>query len=106
MSLKGNKIKNKISSVATSLSSILIPFFQYVPCTAIWFGIMSVLKCEIGLITPPVGINCYVIAGTLPEIKLEEVFKGIIPFVIMNLIAVTLLIVFPDIAQGGQAPSP
>ena len=42
MNLKGNKIKNKITSVATSLSSILIPIFQYVPCTAIWFGIMSV----------------------------------------------------------------
>jgi len=42
MNLKGNKIKNKITSVATSLSSILIPIFQYVPCTAIWLGIMSV----------------------------------------------------------------
>lgn len=42
MSSKGNKIKNKISSITTSISSILIPFFQYVPCTAIWFGIMSV----------------------------------------------------------------
>lgn len=42
MNLKENKIKNKITSVATSLSSILIPIFQYVPCTAIWFGIMSV----------------------------------------------------------------
>ncbi len=42
MSLKGNKIMNKISSITTSISSILIPIFQYVPCTAIWFGIMSV----------------------------------------------------------------
>jgi protein-S-isoprenylcysteine O-methyltransferase Ste14 len=42
MSYNENKIKKKISSIATSISSILIPFFQYVPCTAIWFGIMSV----------------------------------------------------------------
>ena len=42
MKLNGDKIKNKISSILTSISSILIPFFQYVPCTAIWFGIMSV----------------------------------------------------------------
>ena len=42
MDLKENKIINKISSIATSISSILIPIFQYVPCTAIWFGIMSV----------------------------------------------------------------
>jgi len=42
MSLKKNKIKIKISSISTSISSFLIPIFQYVPCTAIWFGIMSV----------------------------------------------------------------
>jgi len=42
MSLKRNKIKSKIASISTSISSILIPIFQYVPCTAIWFGIMSV----------------------------------------------------------------
>ncbi len=42
MNLNGDKIKNKISSILTSISSILIPIFQYVPCTAIWFGIMSV----------------------------------------------------------------
>ncbi len=42
MKLNGDKIKNIISSSVTSISSILIPFFQYVPCTAIWFGIMSV----------------------------------------------------------------
>ena len=42
MSLKGNNIKSKITSISTSISSLLIPFLQYVPCTAIWFGIMSV----------------------------------------------------------------
>ncbi|UCC18727.1 MAG: hypothetical protein JSV62_11550 [Promethearchaeota archaeon] len=42
MDLKNKKIFNKITSIGTSISSVLIPFFQYVPCTAIWFGIMSV----------------------------------------------------------------
>ena len=42
MSLKRNKIITKITSISTSITSFLIPFFQYVPCTAIWFGIMSV----------------------------------------------------------------
>ena len=42
MSLKGNNIKSKITSISTSISSLLIPFLQYVPCTAIWRGIMSV----------------------------------------------------------------
>jgi len=42
MSLEKDKIKNKITSISTSISSILIPIFQYVPCTTVWFGIMSV----------------------------------------------------------------
>ncbi|MFX0027271.1 MAG: methyltransferase family protein [Candidatus Hermodarchaeota archaeon] len=42
MNQKGNKIKNKIVSISTGISSFLIPIFQYVPCTAVWFGIMSV----------------------------------------------------------------
>lgn len=42
MSLRENKVKNKIVSASTSISSLVIPLFQYVPCTAIWFGIMSV----------------------------------------------------------------
>ena len=42
MSLEKNKNKNKITTISTSISSILIPIFQYVPCTAVWFGIMSV----------------------------------------------------------------
>ncbi|MFW9946531.1 MAG: methyltransferase family protein [Candidatus Odinarchaeota archaeon] len=42
MNQKGNKIKNKIVSISTSISSFFIPIFQYVPCTAVWFGIMSV----------------------------------------------------------------
>lgn len=64
----------------------------------IWFGVLVVLLCEIGLITPPVGINCYVIAALTPDISLEEVFKGIIPFIIPNLIMIALLIIFPQIA--------
>jgi protein-S-isoprenylcysteine O-methyltransferase Ste14 len=42
MNQKGYKIKNKLVSISTSISSFLIPIFQYVPCTAVWFGIMSV----------------------------------------------------------------
>jgi C4-dicarboxylate transporter DctM subunit len=64
----------------------------------IWFGVICVLMCEIGLITPPVGVNCYVVASSAPDIPLETVFRGIWPFVIMNLIALALLVMFPQIA--------
>jgi len=60
MKLNGDKIKHKISSISTSISSILIPFFQYVPCTAIWFGIMSVpLITYLGFFFQNPGILVY-----------------------------------------------
>ena len=63
----------------------------------IWFGIIVVKMCEICLITPPVGLNCYIVNSVAPDIPLEEVFRGIIPFVAMDILTVGVLIAFPQI---------
>jgi tripartite ATP-independent transporter DctM subunit len=63
----------------------------------IWFGIIVVKMCEICLITPPVGLNCYIVRSVAPDIPLEEIFRGIIPFVAMDILTVALFIAFPDI---------
>ena len=63
----------------------------------IWFGIILVKMCEICLITPPVGLNCYIVRSVAPHIPLEEIFKGIIPFLAMDILTVILFIVFPSI---------
>jgi len=64
----------------------------------IWFGVIIVLVTEMGVITPPVGINVYVIKGIAEDIPLETIFKGIFPFLLALIIAVALLIAFPNIA--------
>lgn len=61
----------------------------------IWFGILCVKMCEIGLITPPVGLNVYVIAGIDRETPLEQIFKGAWWFVIMEIVSTLLLFFFP-----------
>jgi len=63
----------------------------------IWFGIIIVKMCEICLITPPVGLNCYIVRSVAPDIPLEEIFRGIIPFVAMDVLTVALFIAFPGI---------
>ncbi len=63
----------------------------------IWFGIIVVKMVEIGLVTPPIGLNCFVVNGVRPDIPLEEVFKGIWPFVVADFITVGILIAFPGI---------
>ncbi len=64
----------------------------------IWFGILIVKYLEIGLITPPVGLNVFVIKGIVGDaIKTEIIFKGILWFVVADLITLALLIGFPEI---------
>ena len=63
----------------------------------IWFGIIAVKMCEICLITPPVGLNCYIVRSVAPDIPLEEIFRGIMTFVAMDIPTVALFIAFPQI---------
>ena len=63
----------------------------------IWFGILVVKMIEIGLVTPPIGLNCFIVNGVRPDIKLETIFRGVGPFVIMDIITVGILIALPDI---------
>jgi tripartite ATP-independent transporter DctM subunit len=63
----------------------------------IWFGIIVVKMAEICLITPPIGLNCYVVNGVRPDIPLQDVFKGITPFFIADVVTVGLLLAFPGI---------
>ncbi|RAI02427.1 C4-dicarboxylate ABC transporter permease [Acuticoccus sediminis] len=62
----------------------------------VWFGIVVTKTVEIGLITPPLGLNAYVAAGQ-SGVRLGEVFRGLTPFIIMELVVLTLLIAFPQI---------
>ena len=63
----------------------------------VWFGIVSVVAAEIGLLTPPLGLSCFVIKATLndPRISLKDVFLGALPFAIVMLLVLILLIAFP-----------
>ncbi len=73
----------------------VITHFGYDP---IWFGVIIVLITQIGIITPPVGINVYVVSGVARDVPLEVIFKGSVPFLIALIIGTFLLIPFPQIA--------
>lgn len=64
----------------------------------IWFGVIVVLVSEMGVITPPVGVNVYVIKGIAPEIPLEIIFKGIFPFLLAIIVCTIILMLFPKLA--------
>ena len=76
---------------------IILPIITAMNMDLIWFGVIIVLVIEMGLITPPVGMNCYVLNG-VTDYKLETIFKGALRFVIPILVIIILLYVFPEIA--------
>ncbi|WP_334552457.1 TRAP transporter large permease [Vibrio scophthalmi] len=64
---------------------------------AIWFGIIVVKMAELCLITPPIGLNCFVVAGVRPECSVQDVFRGCTPFFVADVITIAVLIAFPSI---------
>ncbi len=65
------------------------------PMCAIWFGILVVKMAEFCLITPPIGLNCFVVAGVRPELSVQDVFRGVTPFFLADAVTIALLVAFP-----------
>jgi TRAP-type C4-dicarboxylate transport system permease large subunit len=84
------------------LTVILVPIFLPVVTQMgwdlVWFGVLMVLCMQIGLITPPVGMCCYVMAGVAKDVPLQKIFKGALPFLVALVIALILVISVPSIA--------
>jgi len=77
---------------------IFFPLIISLGFDGIWFGVIVVRVCEIGLITPPVGVNVYVIKGIAKDVPMGTIFRGILPFLIADICHVTLLIVVPQLS--------
>ncbi len=76
----------------------LVPIIAHHGYDPIWFGVVLTINMEIGLITPPVGLNLYVINGIAPDVKLPTILWGALPFMLCMVLGIVLLTVFPDIA--------
>jgi TRAP-type C4-dicarboxylate transport system permease large subunit len=87
---------------AMAMIMLTIPIFFPVATTLgfdpIWFGVVIVLISEMGVVTPPVGVNVYVVFGVAKDVPLEEIFKGVLPMVIALLICNLVILFFPQIA--------
>ncbi|MEO9247182.1 TRAP transporter large permease subunit [Citricoccus nitrophenolicus] len=83
-------------AVVVIVVPIVYPTIIELGFDGIWFAILLVKLVEVGLLTPPVGMNCFVISGAT-GIPLERVFKGVAPFLVCEVVIVAVLIIFPDI---------
>ena len=85
-------------AVILMTAATLVPIIEQAGFDPIWFGVILTINMEIGLITPPVGLNLYVINGIAPEVKLPTILWGALPFMLCMIVGIVLLTLFPGIA--------
>lgn len=76
---------------------IFFPIVLQLGIDPIWFGVLTVLTLEMGLISPPVGINVFIVKSVAPAVELGDIFRGVLPFWLMMIVAVAILMAFPQI---------
>jgi TRAP-type C4-dicarboxylate transport system permease large subunit len=93
-----------LGAAMEELSMVLLTLPVFFPLVVslgfdpVWFGIVIVLVVMIGLISPPVGMNMFVVRNMLPELSTATIFKGVMPFVYTLVVVLALLVAFPQIA--------
>ncbi|GAB0152346.1 MULTISPECIES: TRAP transporter large permease [Marinobacterium] len=93
-----------LGAVLESISMLLLtvpvfyPIVEGMGMDLIWFGIIVVIATEISLITPPVGLNVFVLKSVVPDVDLKVIFKGVFPFLIADILRLALIILFPALS--------
>jgi TRAP-type C4-dicarboxylate transport system permease large subunit len=76
---------------------IVAPVIQELGFDLVWWGIVMVVVVEAGIISPPYGLNMFIIQSMQPDISLAEIFRGVMPFFYATLVVIALLIAFPEL---------
>ncbi len=77
---------------------IFLPVILDMGIDPIWFGVLVVLTLEMGLISPPVGLNVFIVKSVAPKVELSDIFRGVIPFWIAMMVTLAILVAFPQIS--------
>ena len=87
------------TAVLVITTPIVLPVIISLGYDPIWFGVITIKLCELGVLTPPVGLNVYAVKGAIgPSVSLEEIFKGVMPFLAIEILSLVLFIAFPWIS--------
>lgn len=86
------------AAIILMTSPILLPIITGAGFDPIWFGVIMTINMEIGLITPPVGLNLFVVQGIAPDVSIAKIMRGSLPYVLCMCLAIVILCFFPEIA--------
>ena len=84
-------------SIIVITTPILYPVIQAVGIDPIWYGVMLTINLEAGLITPPVGLNLFVVQGVAPQLKFSDIVRGSIPYIIMIFLTIIIIYLYPEL---------
>ncbi|MCC6008812.1 MAG: TRAP transporter large permease [Rhodobacteraceae bacterium] len=93
-----------LGTILDSISMILLtipiffPLVQFYGLDPIWFGILVVVVTEISLITPPIGMNIFILSSMVPKVSIATIYRGVLPFLAADLVRLALLLAFPALA--------
>lgn len=87
-----------IVSIILITTPIVLPIVIALDLSPIWFGVIMIITCEMAVITPPIGLNLYVIKGIAPDLTLNHIIRGALPFVVVEALVIVILTIFPEIA--------
>lgn len=79
------------------MTPILLPIVEATGLSAIWFGVFLVRTMEVGFLTPPLGMNLYIMQGVAKDVSIDRIFRGVLPFLASDVVHILLLILFPAI---------
>ncbi|MDP1893812.1 MAG: TRAP transporter large permease [Hydrogenophaga sp.] len=85
-------------AIILMVTPVLLPALVALDIDLIWFGVIMTINMEMGLVTPPVGLNLFVISGIAPDVKLKQIMWGTLPFLGLMALGIVLLCIFPEIA--------
>jgi TRAP-type C4-dicarboxylate transport system permease large subunit len=88
------------ASIILIVAPLFLPAVEAAGASLVWFGIVTVIGAEIGLLTPPLGISCFVIKSTIddPSVSLFDIFSGAFPFALIMLAVLALIIAYPGLS--------
>lgn len=90
-------VMDSLAMVVVTLP-IILPLINMMGMDLIWFGVIIVLVMEIAMISPPIGLNCFVLKGAAPDLSLNNIFKGAMIFMVPIIALIIILYLFPDLA--------
>lgn len=90
-------LMDALSMILLTIGTVF-PVFMALGFDPVWFGVLLVTLCEIGTITPPVGMNLFVVSSVVPNLPLQRIVQGIFPFVLADVVRIGVLVAFPAVA--------